>query len=101
MWRNNNNCDKNSEISIVVVGESQSGKTQLINKFQNFQFSKVIILIFCVIHFLLPEKKCIQFSKKCPFKFRNNLSFNGSNFFLFDKTLRHLMCSFIESKKDI
>ena len=39
--RKNNNCDKNSEISIVVVGDSRSGKTQLINKFQNFQFSKV------------------------------------------------------------
>ena len=39
--RENNNCDKNSEISIVVVGDSRSGKTQLINKFQNFQFSKV------------------------------------------------------------
>ena len=35
--------NKNSEISIsiVVVGDSQCGKTQLINKFQNFNFSKV------------------------------------------------------------
>ena len=29
------------EISIVVVGDSQCGKTQLINRFQNFKFSKV------------------------------------------------------------
>ena len=57
MWRNNNNCDKNSEISIVVVGDSQSGKTQLINKFQNFQFSKVNNLIFSIIHFPFPAKK--------------------------------------------
>ena len=33
--------NKDSELSIVVVGDSQCGKTQLINKFQNFNFSKV------------------------------------------------------------
>ena len=34
--------NKDLELSIVVVGDSQCGKTQLINKFQNFNFSKVI-----------------------------------------------------------
>jgi len=33
--------NKDPELSIVVVGDSQCGKTQLINKFQNFNFSKV------------------------------------------------------------
>ena len=33
--------NKDLELSIVVVGDSQCGKTQLINKFQNFNFSKV------------------------------------------------------------
>jgi len=32
---------KDLELSIVVVGDSRCGKTQLINKFQNFNFCKV------------------------------------------------------------
>ena len=46
------NKDKNSEIpiSIVVVGDSHCGKTQLINKFQNFNFSKVRLF-----HFFVPS----------------------------------------------
>ena len=33
--------DKIPEISIVIVGDSQCGKTQLINRFANKSFSKV------------------------------------------------------------
>ena len=36
-----NICDNMSEISIVVVGDSQCGKTQLINRFANGCFSEV------------------------------------------------------------
>ena len=33
--------DKIPEISVVIVGDSQCGKTQLINRFANKSFSKV------------------------------------------------------------
>lgn len=38
---NSQRMSEKFEISIVVVGDSQCGKTQLINRFQNFKFSKV------------------------------------------------------------
>ena len=34
-------CDKKPRISVVVVGDSESGKTQLINRFSGEKFSKV------------------------------------------------------------
>ena len=34
-------CDKKPRISVVVVGDSESGKTQLINRFSGKRFSKV------------------------------------------------------------
>ena len=34
-------CDKIPEISAVVVGDSQCGKTQLINRFSRKKFSQV------------------------------------------------------------
>ena len=34
-------CDKMPRISVVVVGDSESGKTQLINRFSDKKFSKV------------------------------------------------------------
>ena len=36
-----NICDKMPRISVVVVGDSESGKTQLINRFSGEKFSKV------------------------------------------------------------
>ena len=40
-----NNCNKLPEISIVVVGDSQCGKTQLMNRFTNGGFSEVSMAI--------------------------------------------------------
>ena len=34
-------CDELPEISVVVVGDSQCGKTQLINRFSKKKFSQV------------------------------------------------------------
>jgi GTPase SAR1 family protein len=40
-----NICDKMLAVSIVVVGDSRSGKTQLINRFASGCFSEVRIII--------------------------------------------------------
>ena len=39
-------CDKMPRISVVVVGDSESGKTQLINRFSGEKFSNVRYFIF-------------------------------------------------------
>ena len=47
-----NICDKNAAVSIVIVGDSKCGKTQLINRFSNGFFTKVSNgkPIFCFYH---------------------------------------------------
>ena len=50
-----NICDKMAAVSIVIVGDSKCGKTQLINRFANGCFSEVRIFYSRMNEFLILE----------------------------------------------